>query len=402
MIELFPIYEVGSLPKLAARVQAIGRSPIKDDSMEELNAFAKKTGLHDSSGFEQIVESLERNRMEGHQLSSEEIAAVIDFNALLNIKLQEQSGIEFVYDGEARRIEMYRNVARQIQGFEDLPEMIRSRGPDSWRASVCVDEPKLKTSLDNLPIVREFKYAQSNATHALKVPIDDPYMISVMTDNRHYTQQLMEEYANQPRKLRYQAKRALNLALAENIIKPQVQAVVDAGANWVQLDIPAATIDIEHIPIMVEGINAVVNGIEGVKFSLHFCYPRRLSLTEKTGYKLLFPHVLDLDPKVDHFSLEVASADQYEQDLAPFVKCQTQRRFEIGLGVVDITLERQKAGLIETPELVRLRLVNAAEQLRDPKLIYAAPDCGLRQLSLERSVRLYDTMVEGTNLARKG
>ena len=72
------------------------------------------------------------------------------------------------------------------------------------------------------------------------------------------------------------------------------------------------------------------------------------------------------------------------------------------MGVVDITLERQEAGLMETPEIVRQRLVGAAELLGDPKLIYAAPDCGLRQLSLERSVRLYDTMVEGTNLARKG
>jgi|TARA_B100001971_G_C18211996_1_gene551334 hypothetical protein len=104
MTELFPIYEVGSLPKLATRVQAIGRSPISDESMEELNTFARMTGLQDSSEFEQIVESLKRNRMEGQQLSSKERATVIDFNALLNIKLQEQRGIEIVYDGEARRI----------------------------------------------------------------------------------------------------------------------------------------------------------------------------------------------------------------------------------------------------------------------------------------------------------
>ena len=98
----------------------------------------------------------------------------------------------------------------------------------------------------------------------------------------------------------------------------------------------------------------------------------------------------------------MANGGQYEEDLAPFAKYQYERRFEIGAGVVDITLERQQQGLIETPEEVRNRIDRIVNVLKDPELVYVAPDCGLRQLSLERTVELFDVVVEGAELARRG
>src|SRR3989344_1977481 len=132
---------------------------------------------------------------------------------------------------------------------------------------------------------------------------------------------------------------------------------------WIQLDIPAATLDIGHIPIMVDGINAVVDGIENVKFSLHICYPRRVPLTEKSGYELLFPAILNLNPNVDHISLELANADQYEKDIAVFARYGSQRAFELGIGVIDITLEQQQRRFMETPEIVRNRILRATKTL---------------------------------------
>lgn len=402
MTKLFPTYEVGSLPKLHARVKALRGREVTLEDMQQVQQVAQKAGVNTlETGV--ILDLLQRQQREKRKLTSEERAALIDFNCLLNLELQERVGLDIVYDGEGRRKEMYQEVVDQITGFEPLPEMLRSRGPDSWRSAVCVAEPQLKRSrCEVLPIVQEYTFVKNNATHLTKVPLDDPYMITVMSDNRYYTEALKSKYARNPREWNYKAKRALNLALAKNVIRPQVEAVVDAGARWIQLDAPAATLDVEHIPILVEGINAVVAGIDNVKFSLHICYPRRVSLTNKNGYALLFPHFLDLDPKVDHLSLELANADQYKKDLAPFVEYQDQRKFEIGLGVVNITLEQQQNGLIETPERVAKRIREAARILKDPALVYVAPDCGLRQLSLERAIQLYEVMEEGTELARKG
>ncbi len=399
MVEkLFPTYEVGSLPKLSARMKAFQGKALTAEDIKELEDVAQRAHY----SVRNVLELLQRPGDGGEKLSADEKRFIANVNALLYLKLQEYCGLDFVYDGEALRSEMYRHVAKDIAGFVDLPEMIRSRGPDSWKSSVCVEEPRLKdNSLAGL-ILDEFKQAKTYASHSLKVPLNDPYMIAVMSDNRYFMEKRSMIHGADPRRLRYEAKREFVLALSRNVIRPQVEALVAAGAQWIQLDAPAATLDLEHIPILVEGLNECVAGISGVKFSVHFCYPRRVSLMEKNGYELLFPHVLNLDPKIDHFSLELANAADYKNDLAVFKQYADQRKFEIGLGVVDITLERQLNGEIETAEIVRRRIFEAATILGDEKLVYVAPDCGLRQLTLERAIKIYDLVVEGAELAKKG
>ena len=394
MVKLFETYEVGSLPKLNARVKAAKGQPVSRDEISEIENLSKRFSVDSSEAVNILTRCGKLDNWERDTLA--------DFNSLLYIRLQESLGLDYVYDGEARRKEMYQHVATRIDGFEKTPEMIRSRGPDSWRMAVCVGEPRLKeNSLDDL-ILRECDFVKRHAKKPIKVPMDDPYMIAVMSDNKYYMENLKSQYGNNPSKLRYEAKREFTLALARNVIRPQVEEIVKRGTKWIQLDIPAATLDIGHMPIVVEGINEVVKGIDDVKFSLHICYPRRISLTDKNGYELLFPHVLNLNKNVDHFSLELANADNYENDLAVFAKHSNERKFEIGVGVVDITLEKQQRGMIETPEIVKSRILRAAETLKDPSLVYVAPDCGLRQLNLDRCMKLYEIINEGAELARRG
>ncbi len=398
MNNLFPTYEIGSLPKLNARVKATRVQPVTDDDINEVQTLAQKFSVEGN----EVIDVLRHLKTKQRKLTQGEESALADFNSLLYLRLQEAVGLDFVYDGEARRSEMYQHVATKVDGFERTPEMIRSRGPDSWRMAVCVAPPRLKDgSLDGL-VTKEFDFVHQRAIRKTKVPMDDPYMIAIMSDNRYYLESLRSQYRHDPRRLRYEAKRAFTLALANDVIRPQVEAVIERGAKWIQLDIPAATLDIEHIPIMVDGINAVVDGIENVKFSLHICYPRRVSLTEKGGYELLFPAILNLNPNVDHISLELANADQYEKDIAVFARYRSQRAFEFGVGVIDITLEQQQRGTVETPEIVRDRILRATNTLGDSRLVYVAPDCGLRQLQLDRCLRLYETMIKGAELARRG
>ena len=393
MKKLFPTYEVGSLPKLAARVKALQGQLLTVQDLQEVEHYGQKY-----SELAPAVELLQHYHREHHQLLPNEKVLLVDANALLNLRILESYDLDYVYDGEARRSEMYRHMAAQIQGFENYPEMLRSRGPDSWQASICAKEPRLKYKLEELPILKEFAFVEQHALSNIKVPLDDPYMIANMTGNKHYLEQLRPDYTS-PQRLRYEAKRSLTLALAHKVIRPNVEVLAKLGALWIQLDIPAATLDPRHIPIMVEGINAVVEGIPDVKFSLHLCYPRRVSLTEKKGYDLLFPAILNLDENVNHLSLELANGNEYEKDLRIFAA--SSRRFEIGLGVVDITLEKQQQGVMETADEIRLRILKAA-QLLGPEQIYVAPDCGLRQLSLERACRLLETLAAGTEIARKG
>src|SRR3989344_8458155 len=208
MNKLFPTYEIGSLPKLNARVKATRGQPVTDEDIKEVQTLTQKFSVDGN----EVIDLLRRLRTEQRKLTQEEESALADFNSLLYLRLQEVVGLDFVYDGEARRAEMYQHVATKINGFERTPEMIRSRGPDSWRMAVCVAPPRLKDgSLDRL-VTKEFDFVHQHAGRQTKVPIDDPYMIAVMSDNRHYVEALRLQYGNDPHRLRYEAKRAFTLA----------------------------------------------------------------------------------------------------------------------------------------------------------------------------------------------
>lgn len=405
--QLFATYEVGSLPKPNWKVNALAGTPNPEKEIKDFKALSKRINYDPKS----TIFLLDKLAIEGRKPTPEERTLLHNSTASFYLQLQNSLGLDFVYDGEARRGEMYWNVAKHTDGLEPFPEMIRSRGPDSWRRCTCHDEPTLYSSLETVitqeveHVVKHFK----KNPEKIKVPIDDPYMIAMMTDEKFYREEL-EDLRDKPDEWRYQAKRELNLALAENVIKPQVEEAIKQGAKWIQLDAPGATNEPLHIPIFIEGINKVVEDMpDDVKFSLHICYPKRKPLMPEEGYALFYrinketgnPHFVDLNPKVDHLSLEFANADEYEKDLKPFKDHWSDRKFEFGFGVLDITYEQEQKQKIETPELVAKRIRQGAD-LFGAEYIFPAPDCGLRQLSLGRCVDLYEILVEGAEIARKG
>lgn len=405
--KLFPTYEVGSLPKPNWKVNALAGTPNSDKELKDFKALSQRIGYDPKT----TLSLLKKLSKEKRKPNPEERELLHDSTASFYMSLQDSLGLDFVYDGEARRGEMYWNVAKHTDGLEPFPEMIRSRGPDSWRRCMCTHEPTLYSSLDEV-ITKEvshvLKHFKKNP-EKVKVPIDDPYMIAMMTDESFYRKKL-EHLRDKPDEWRYQARRELNLALADEVIKPQVEEAIKEGAKWIQLDAPGATNEVTNIPIFIEGINKVVENMpDDVKFSIHICYPKRKPLMPEEGYALFYgknkvtgnPHFVDLNPKVDHLSLEFANADNYKADLKPFKDHWNERKFEFGFGVLDITYEQQEKGRIETPELVADRIRYGAS-LFGPEYIFPAPDCGLRQLSLERSVDLYEILIEGAEIARKG
>ena len=69
---------------------------------------------------------------------------------------------------------------------------------------------------------------------------------------------------------------------------------------------------------------------------------------------------------------------------------------EIGIGVSDVHVNE-----IESPELIRDRILYAAKALDDPTKIYVNPDCGLRTRTREVSFDKIKSIVNGAELARK-
>src|SRR3989344_3067922 len=114
MNKLFPTYEVGSLPKLTARVKVVKQQHLSSDDINEVKALAKRFSLE----ADEVIGLLIYLDQQQIKPTAEQEAVFVDFNSLLYLRLQEALGLDFVYDGEARRAEMYQHVTTRVEGFE--------------------------------------------------------------------------------------------------------------------------------------------------------------------------------------------------------------------------------------------------------------------------------------------
>jgi 5-methyltetrahydropteroyltriglutamate--homocysteine methyltransferase len=181
--------------------------------------------------------------------------------------------------------------------------------------------------------------------------------------------------------------------VARDVVRPNVAGLVEAGAEWVQVDEPAATTRPEEVPLVVETFNATREGVDA-RASMHICF---------SDYNSLFPHIEELDNCYE-LQLEFSNRDSRElgtraEDrpgydvLSRFAESAWDGK--VGLGVIDI-----HTNFIEPPELVRDRILYATRVL-GPERIEVNTDCGLRTRTWEVSLEKLKNMVEGARLAEK-
>ncbi len=359
---MFETYEIGSLPKPLWIVKALRREQLSEEDFRKMREWSRIVGV------EEEEKELEK-KLRANEASRKKIR---DFAALFNIRYLESAGLDYVYDGEARRIEMYEYPVKYIEGIEIL-DWVRSFDNKYYRKGVCVDRPKLKKPYH----VDEFIFVKEHARRGVKIPITGPYTLADWSFNEYYYHPDFFDI----KRSKYRAKEEFVFDLAREIIRPNIIALVNAGAKWIQIDEPAATTHPEEVPLFVEAFNEVVKGID-CKFSVHICY---------SDYSLLYPHILDM--KVDHYAFEYANSGNYNGTLSLFKEYGDKR--EIGLGVIDVHRDN-----IESPELVKERLLYGYRFLED-YIIYANPDCGLRTRSLEIAYQKLKNLVKGAQMARE-
>ncbi|MFP3283786.1 MAG: hypothetical protein RXP97_06975 [Nitrososphaeria archaeon] len=295
-----------------------------------------------------------------------------DEAALVNIKMLEGVGLDYVYDGEARRIEMYEYPVRYIEGFE-FAGLVRSFDNRYYRKARVVGPVGLRENYH----LKEFQFVRRWAARTPKIPVTGPYTIADWSYNEYYG-----------------GKEELAVELARNAIRPLLRGLVEAGASVIQIDEPAATAHPDEVPLFVEAFNESVYGIDA-EIHVHICY-------SGDNYRSLYPHALEL--KATHYALEFANRDTWEPgtddehrvgyDFLRMMREHADPR-TLGLGVVDVHTDR-----MEPPELVRDRILYAARALGDPWKLMVNPDCGLRTRSREVALRKLETMMRGVELAR--
>jgi 5-methyltetrahydropteroyltriglutamate--homocysteine methyltransferase len=372
MRSLFPVQEIGSLPKAPWLIAYLRGKKLAETDYDFLSKWSKTTG------FEGAAETKSTLSLAKTPETEERIR---ELGSLFGIRFLESAGLDFVYDGEANRIEMYEHPVRHSDGFEFYGH-VRSFDNRYYRKAACVRKAGFREPYH----LRELDFVKAHAKRKIKVPITGPYTIADWSFNEYYQEQLAEKYSD-PQTLKFEAKREFVLDIAKEVLRPNLQALVGAGAEWIQVDEPALTTKPAEVPFFVEAFNECVRGIQ-CKFSLHVCF---------SDYRLLYPHIMGLK-NCSQLALEFANRDYgkggaYDQ-LNLLNEFNDNR--EIGLGVVDVHVDE-----IESPKLIRDRIEYASKILGDTERIYVNPDCGLRTRSWDVAYGKLCNIVKGAELARQ-
>ncbi|MDB5176198.1 MAG: hypothetical protein JWM81_1056 [Candidatus Saccharibacteria bacterium] len=373
MSELLQTQEVGSLAKPDWRVAVVGDKPIGQGSYDALRAWSEEYGSNDASSYgQQVLESAQSEFASVGRYSDRTKETVRDLAAHYAVQLQEHAGLDIVYDGEQDRSEMYQHSIARTLGFA-WRGRVRAFDTKSYKKAACIGEPSISEPWHSDEVTRLQRLTDKD----IKVPITGAYTLAAWSYNEHYTQ-----------------RADLVRALARNVIRPNIIALLEQGVSWIQIDEPAATTVPGEVPLFVESFNESVRGLVG-RFSVHLCF---------SDYTLLVPHIEKLE-NCSQLSLEFANRDGHglgtaTSDRPAYEVLKDIVRYapgtSIGLGVASVHEDT-----IETPELVRDRILRAVDIVGDPALIYPSPDCGLRTRSWPVASEKLLAVSHGTRLARE-
>ncbi len=370
--KLFPVQEVGSLPKAPWLISYLRGKKLEQSDLEHLSKWSKVSGFENEADAKSVLTL---------PITGETQDRIRNLASLFGLRFLESAGLDYVYDGEANRIEMYEHPVRNSDGFEFYGH-VRSFDSRYYRKAACVRKVGFRIPYH----LKEFKFIKEHAKRKVKVPMTGPYTIAEWSFNEYYQKRLAAKYT-ELRKLKFEAKREFVLDVAKEIIRPNLLALVDAGTEWVQVDEPALTTKPEEVPFFVEAFNESTAGIT-CKFSVHVCY---------SDYRLLYPHILELK-NCSQLALEFANRDDEKREAYNQLKLLTEYGDdrEIGLGVADVHVDE-----IESPQVIQDRINYAAKILGNPERVYVNPDCGLRTRSWHVAFEKLTSIVKGAQLARQ-
>ncbi len=374
----FLTHEIGSLAKPPWLVKTNAGSPLDESDREHARAWGEKLRV---KGYEELIALLEADKRD-----PDEIARWASRYAL---RLQEAAGVDYVWDGEQQRSEMYAWAIAHSNGFEPRGT-IRSFDNKYYSKSAVTGPPSLRVPFHN----EEFSFLTSVAEHELKIPITGAYTLAVWSYDEHYAPQTGRLGAGHGRSEELEARREFTLDIARNLVRPNLEALIELGATWIQIDEPGASTEADELDLFVESFNVSVEGLDCM-FSTHLCF---------SDYNLFFPAIEGMAEcrqycvgfaNYDRTELGTSGADRPGYEVIAKFRDLPYDPI-LGLGVLDIHTD-----YIEPAELVRDRILYAVDVFGDPARIHVCPDCGLRTRSWEVAYEKLSRMVEGTHLAEE-
>ena len=297
------------------------------------------------------------------------------FNDAVNIAIwdQEKAGVDIITDGEMRRFFFIQNFYGRMAGLEPQ-EPLRKTGLYGYD-SVPRYIPRERIQVpEGLGIVDEFRYLQANTQRAIKATCPGPLTLTIhirLKDSQIYKDRV-----------------ELAADFAE-VINAELKALVEAGATYIQLDEPSASIVQGSLRDWVDLMNRALDGVNARK-CLHVCFGNLMSRPRgERRYRWMFPLLGEV--QVDEFALEFANREMIELDIAR--EFAGERDFSAGL--VDV-----KSFWIEPPETIANRVRQVLEYV-SPERLTVVPDCGFFPVPRWLAFEKLKNMVKGVEIVRR-
>ena len=271
-----------------------------------------------------------------------------------------EAGIDILADGEQRREDMAVFFAEELEGFE-ISEPVRIFDNVYFRKPVIVSKIAWRHEI----LVDDWRYASSLAAgRPMKVTLTGPYTMYSWSFDKFYGDM---------------RKAILDMAEA---FRREIEALVRAGATFIQIDEPALSTRAEKRDVLIAGeaFEIMLGGLSNVKRITHICYGK---------VERLFPEILDFP--IDQYDFETKNRN-YE--LLDVLKEYSFDK-ELALGVIDVHTSK-----IETVEEIMDGIARGLELL-PPEKLYVKPDCGLKRLKRETALAKLKNMVEAARRVRE-
>ena len=295
-----------------------------------------------------------RNAFASGRIDSDELGKLTRQATAECIRMQEDVGLDILVHGEMERGDMVAYFAELLTESMAISGLVRSYGNRYYRKPIITGELHWQGPMT----VEMWRYAQSLTGKPVKGMLTGPYTMVDWSFDEHYG-----------------SRRDAVLAMAR-VVRREAEELVKAGAQFVQVDEPAASTRPEEMELVSEALGIVTQGL-GARTITHICYG---------DFARVFHHIASLP--VDQIDLEMANSDY---KLLGLIR-QHQNGFdkELAMGVVDV-----HSHVLETPEQVKAGIKKGLEVL-PPERLYIDPDCGLKTRTWEEAEAKLRVMVQAT------
>jgi 5-methyltetrahydropteroyltriglutamate--homocysteine methyltransferase len=310
------------------------------------------------------------------RLAGAELDAAKRDATILALKLQEDSGIDIVTDGEQSRQHFVHGFLESVDGIDFARKVEIGIRADRYKAMVPVVTGALR--LKGRVHVTEARLARAHTSRKLKLTLPGPMTIVDTIADEHYGDRVK-----------------LAMAFA-GVLNEEARALEADGVDVIQFDEPAFNVYMDDVKEW--GIAALHRAIEGVNCTtaVHICYGYGIKAnvdwkatlgSEWRQYEAIFPALAQ--SRINQVSVECRNAR------VPMHLLKLLDGKDVLIGAIDVASD-----VVETPQDVAAVIGEAMKYVAKERIV-ACTNCGMAPMRWDVAFAKLAALGRGAELARQ-